>query len=154
MLSQKTQIKTLVHTGPLLLLAKQNKKRSNNNTSTNKRERLWCGEKRKHSQFKTHGVSLATCWPSDVRYVTVVRLAAKYTNQPSQLQITLKSLAPIKPHNFLFCSFFLIIIIVILPWIESESVTFKASETSNSRWHYLWPMWSDRPMRRWQRVCR
>ena len=40
-------------------------------------------------------------------YVTVMRLAAKHTKQPSWLQATLKSLALIKPHNsFSFLCFF------------------------------------------------
>ena len=37
------------------------KEKSNNNTSTHKREWLWGGERRKSSQFKTHGVLPATC---------------------------------------------------------------------------------------------
>ena len=60
MFSRKTKIKTLAHTGLLLPLAKK-KKKSNGNTSTHKGERMWGGEKRKHSQIKTHGVSPATC---------------------------------------------------------------------------------------------
>ena len=38
-----------------------NNNKTNNNTSTHKILQLWGGEKRKYSQFKTHGVSPATC---------------------------------------------------------------------------------------------
>ena len=78
-------------------------------------------------------------------YVTIVRLAAKHTNQPSQLQTTLKSLAQIKPYNsFSFlCSFpFLIIIITILLWIKPELVTYKAAETDPC--HLISPWGTDR----------
>ena len=64
MFAWKTKIKTQVHTGPLLLLAKKPKKnpqKSNNNPSTHKREWLWGGVKKEHSQFNTQGVSPATC---------------------------------------------------------------------------------------------
>ena len=55
MFSRKTEIKTQAHTGPLLPLAKKKKKRVII-TQAHTRER----EKRKYSQFKTHGVTPAT----------------------------------------------------------------------------------------------
>ena len=81
-------------------------------------------------------------------YVTVLRLAAKHTDQPSPLQATLKSLALSKPNNsFSFLCFFpfLILIVVTLLWIKSELVTF-AGETGSSRrpicdQHYLISQW-------------
>ena len=135
MFSQKAKRKTQAHTGPLLPLAKQTKN-NNNNTSTTREN--GCGvERRGNIHSSKH---MVCCWPpADHQmwddYMTVVRLAAKHTNQPSWLQTTLKSLELIQPYiSFSFLCFFpiLIIIIIIFLWTESESVTF-AGETGSRK---------------------
>ena len=47
------------------------------------REQLWGGEKRKHSELKTHGVSPATCWSSDVRRLRDRREACDKEHEPT-----------------------------------------------------------------------
>ena len=109
MFSRKTKIKTQAHTGPLLPLAKKKRRKKVMIKQAHTRE-SGCGVGRRGN---IHSSKHMVCRrpPADHQmwedYVTVVRLAAKHTNQPSRLQKTIKSLALIKPHySFSFLCFF------------------------------------------------